>query len=612
MRSRISFLLPVALLFGAPVTLRADDARWTSAIEVETAGKVKVELHGRAAERALVDLELIAPDGSLVASQLHTHQGDQPWPVTVTRVSPQADGYRVEIDAGASPPHQGLRFGLARESAASVLLEGSADGKTWRELTRDSLFRLGSDESLQNFLLDYPPSTDRYLRLDWPSAAGLPELSRATLVLAEATPRKVPVHPACSAGTPGVQICQLDLPTACRTFELALRPQAAAVGYVLWRAETGALKAVRGGERRVQGAIRLHLGEGGAHLLRLESPIAPTVESAFCEQETPWLTFDAAVPGTYTLSYGRLYTPESLPQSSSSPASGEPLRLGAEQALPNPTWPAAAKPGTPLTGDFNRSWPVEIEGDAKDQLVMLPLPLELWNEPGLRLDAGGFQLPFVTEIAAWPELRLRQAARPVAAEDGHSRFEIHLAGRAGEAAGAAEPAAVSQSGDLLLFAHGPFERRLRFVRREKGPPGQPDSDVVVAPATLWSCAASPVRSCGLRVPLAGTESVSVEIDDGDNLPLERVEIELWSPRRVLYFVHPGGPLTLRELPEPKAPRYDFERLASLLHRQEAKKARLGPVQTKPAAADAPRYLLIAVLALAAVALLAVLGRVLKT
>ena len=602
------FLLPLALLSGLAWPLAAENARWTSTIEVETAGPVKVELHGRAAERALVDLELIAPDGSLVASQLHANHGDPPWPVTVTRVSSRADFYRVELDAGAAPPpHQGLRFGLARESAAGVLLEGSADGKTWRELTRDSLFRLGSDASLQNFLLDYPPSTDRYLRLDWPSTAGLPELSRATLVLAETTPEKVAITTACEAGATGAFSCRLDLPAACGTLEIALRAQNSPIGYRLWRADGGGWSSIRGGERRGHGPIRLHLGGGGAHLLRLESPATPVLESAWCEQEKPWLTFDAAVPGTYTLSYGRLHKPELLPQSSTSTASGNPLLLGPEKAQPAPSWPAAAKPGTLLAGDVVRSWPVEVAADAEGRLVRLPLPPELGNKPDLRLAAGNFQLPFVAETTDSPELLLRQLLRPVAAPNGYSRFEVRIAGNLGD-----PTAASPQGGDLLLFAHGPFERQLRFVRREKGPPGQLDREITVGPSTLWRCASSGVRSCDLRIPLATINTLSIEVDDGDNLPLEKLELELWAPRQVLYFVHPGGPLELRELAGQKAPRYDFEEFAPLLLRQEATPARLGPQPATPPAADAPRYLLIAVIALAALALLAVLGRILKT
>lgn len=602
--------LPLALLLsGLAWPLAAENARWTSSIEVETAGPVKVELHGRAAERALVDLELVAPDGSLVASQLHTGQGDPSWPVKVTRVAPQAGGYRVELDAGAAPPpHQGLRFGLARDSAAgSVVLQGSADGKTWRELTQESLFRLGSDESLQNFLLDYPPSTDRYLRLDWPSAGGLPELSRAELVLAEKTPEKVPLTTACEAGATGALVCRLDPPAACRTVEIALRAQNAAIGYRLWRAEGGSWQTIRGGERRVHGPIRLHLGRGGSHLLRLESPIPPVLESAWCEQEKPWLSFDAAVPGTYSLSYGRLHTPELLPQTATSSANGNPLRLGPETVQPAPSWPAAAKPGTRLEGDVARSWPVEVAADAQGRLVRLTLPPELGNEPGLRLAAGDFQLPFVAETSESPELLLRQMLRPVAAPNGHSRFEVRIAGNPGDPTAAAQ-----QGGDLLLFAHGPFERQLRFVRREKGSPGQLDREIPVASLSSWRCASSGVRSCDLRVSLAATQTLSLEIDDGDNPPLEKLELELWAPRRVLYFVHPGGPLELRELPGQKAPRYDFENLAPLLQRQEAIPAKLGPMKPTEPAADVPRYLLLVVIALAALALLAVLGRIIKS
>ncbi|NJO86737.1 MAG: hypothetical protein HC821_01305 [Lewinella sp.] len=131
MRRRLPVLMILpALLLGpwwAP-TADADEARWSRSLVVEKAGTLKVELPGRVAERALVDLELSAPDGSLVASRLHSADPrEKTLPATVTRVSPRADGYRVELDAGAAPPpHQGLRFDLVREARPAAFCSKAA------------------------------------------------------------------------------------------------------------------------------------------------------------------------------------------------------------------------------------------------------------------------------------------------------------------------------------------------------------------------------------------------------------------------------------------------------------------------------------------------------
>lgn len=604
MRQTIPAFSLLALL---TLPLHAEEARWSRAIAVDHAGAVAVALEGRAAERAELDLEVIAPDGRALEARVERYEAQAQRPVRVLRVLPQAQGWQVELDAGSSPPwHDRLRFSLARETAAQgVLLEGSSEGKSWQELARSDLFRLGSGASLQGFLLHYESSNARYLRLAWPQAAGLPELLETAVLPVEKELAQVKIETSCHAGA-GHLDCRVELPTTCRALRVTLASRPEALGFAFWRAEAGEWQDLGGGERRSQGELRLGVPEGGAYRLRLEGAGAapPTLLAATCQERRPWLSFEAETPGTYHLTYGRLLAPElrlgtDQDAREEDPAQPALLPLGPEIGAAAAPWPRAAAPGTPLEGEFAEGWPVETSA-GKGQLVQLPLPGNVLNTSfpaanGLRLDAAGAQLPYLAEVVPAPELLLAQVARPVQQEGRKSRFELHVPEGTRDA-------------ELFLFAHGPFERTLRFTRREPAAPGRAEKEIEIAPRTSWTCSGGHARSCQLHVSLGAAADFAVEIDDGDNPPLPELEAELWTRRQVLYFVHPGGNLVLRASSKLSAPHYDFAALAPYLVRQEASPATLGPALPVEAPAEAPRWVLMLVLGLAALALLAVLAR----
>jgi hypothetical protein len=110
------------------------------------------------------------------------------------------------------------------------------------------------------------------------------------------------------------------------------------------------------------------------------------------------------------------------------------------------------------------------------------------------------------------------------------------------------------------------------------------------------------------MPVRAGRDFTVKIDDGDNRPLPEVEVELWTRRQVLYFVDPGQPLLLRAGSKLVAPRYDFAGMQPLLNRSDAVAATLGPALEVAAPVEAPRWVLLSVIGLAAVALLAILAR----
>lgn len=613
------------LLFGAllagPAT--AEEARWWREVNVPSPGPVAVALDGRAADRADFDLEVVAPDGRVIAASVDSGpRGEKR--VRLTRVTPTDAGWQVELDAGPAPPlHSGFRFALSRETAAGdVLLEGSDDGQIWRELARSDLFRLGAGEALQGFTFAYEPDGARWLRLSWPQAAGLPELSEAAIVPAEDAGPRSPVTVACDPGPGGRELdCRVNLPRRCRALELRLEPREAGLGFNLWRAANGSWLELGGGERRRQGALRLELAGGEAYRLRLESSGgAPELTGASCEERSRRLDFVADQKGVYRLAYGRLTPPEGrvcCGAGEAPPPSPAPrlLPLGPEQAAAAPpAWPRAAQPGGPLEGDFERTWPVETTAKP-GQLMVLALPPETQSATGnpasgLRLEAGGAQLPYLAEIAPLPERLLAKTLRPVAGEKGRSRATLALP-------------ADHRDGELVLFARGPFARNLRFVYLEKTGPGRADVERAAGPSREWTCPPREARSCALWVPLhfdgpptpTGEPrpdwELIVESDDGDNPPLAELTAEVWVRQPLFYFVQPPLPVLLRESRKLAAPRYDFAGLGPGLPREEAAPARPGKAENVKTPAEAPRWLLPVAIGLAALALLGVLARVLR-
>lgn len=103
---------------------------------------------------------------------------------TVTAIETLAGGgHRLVFDLGSTTVrHDRLRVVLEEEQLAQdVLLEASDDGKTWRDLARADVFRLGASAALQGSALRYPATNARFLRLTWPAEAGFPKLFEATV-----------------------------------------------------------------------------------------------------------------------------------------------------------------------------------------------------------------------------------------------------------------------------------------------------------------------------------------------------------------------------------------------------------------------------------------------
>lgn len=598
-------LAPIVLLGLLASAAFADEARWSRPVEVARPGTVVIELDGRTAERAEIDLDLIGPGGESMNFEIYRGVSAER-SVRLTRVRPGAAGWLVELDAGPTPPrHDRLRFALAKETAADeVLLEGGDSSGGWRELTRGSLFRLGASEKEQNFELAYKPTEIRLLRLTWPREAGLPELLETKILAAPAEGELYPVPFDCSSEGKVVD-CTFKASAECSDLEVELEPRNEPLVYRFYAACEGKWVGKDEGERRQHGHLDFSLDCGSVRRLRLQSAVPPRVKGATCRGGNH-LSFKATTAGTHRLVYGRLTTFDPHASRDLPPEPDAPATLGTEVEGPAPEWPQAVEPGAPIKGKFQRSWPVE-KSSTRGQLVALSLPGELGRladgRGSLRIDAGGLQLPFVSTTAPAPEKLLATTLRPVpvAGAPGKSRAEIHVVGTGDRV-------------ELKLFAAGPFERQVRFERIARRRRSQ-EPEEAASPA-LWSCTSSLAGGCELWTTLflgwhdTDTPDFFVEFADGDNPPLREIEAELWATRTVFYFVDPGVPLVLRWDRDLGNPDYDFKRLEYVLPHHEAAVATLGK-ELAGGSAEAPRWLLLTVIAAAAIVLLAVLARILR-
>ena len=141
------------------------------------------------------------------------------------------------------------------------------------------------------------------------------------------------------------------------------------------------------------------------------------------------------------------------------------------------------------------------------------------------------------------------------------------------------------------------------------------------------CAARPPLPCRAEFSVAGNaraagdrwlaEPARLEVlfFDGDDPPLSGVAVEAFRRRDALVFVWPEGAAEVRLLagaPELAAPSYQLARLRDGLLVQPWRPAALDAVSAAPAdGGRTGRWLLLGTLALAAVALVALLRRVLK-
>jgi Protein of unknown function (DUF3999) len=399
----------------------------------------------------------------------------------------------------------------------------------------------------------------------------------------------------------------------------------------------------------------------------------PVLAAARIEAAVPTVLFRAAAPGAYTLAYGGVTaagSPSTASAATADPAGADPTDLdnagslpaqaawlepGPERRLEPPGLPGAGS-GEPLpAAGFRSSWWVRAPlaagtagtGDsAGARVVRLELPPEVYTR--VRPDLGDLRL------AVGPKGRERQIPylRWTPLEPAEVALAASPAGT-GPAAGSSRDLAarpVDRRDDpswtsgltlelpaaglpltqlLVTLPPGPFQRPTGLHARAPGP-NRPDRPLFLV-YDNQACTARPPLPCRAEFPvegniravgaawLAAPARLAVTFLDGDDPPLAGLAVEAFRRRDVLVFAWPDEAAAdepvrlLAGAPDLTAPDYDLAALREGLLAQPWRPATLDPAGEIAAAGAgrSRRWLLLGTLALAAVALLFLLRRVLK-
>lgn len=621
-------------------------ARFTRPVPVTAPGWTRLRLD--AATRALMqpdarDLRVRDAVGAEVPFWLQTDESvDVPAVLgaQLTDVVETAEGWTIAINLGPDvPAHQRLRFAFApRGIAPRVRLESSPDGLGWSELATVNLFRLGESQNLQQTEIPYAPTTDRYLRLAWPKAAGLPDLrevSAEPAPAASAQTTDLPLGIERTAAGPGFAEYRLALPgpgVVPDSLQLTWTG-AGSAGYRVQRAVGGSWQTLAEGALRPDGdtvplastsaaldgaasdALRLELRPGGESV--------PDLGAASARIRVPWVLFYAATPGPHSLEYGAVglaqpAAPGALPVALSDAVE---VPLGAAVEVPPPPLPASlTAPGAALdAAEFKVGWPVAAAGAAPGDLVRLAVPDAVYDVADgsladLRLLAGGKRVPHVLRPLAEPvsvTTRLGLAPQPMPTA-GQSHLLVQLSPYKNLPVGLVELAAPAT----------PFQRGVTagFLQGAAGPELPRRYDLAPLGAATWDCPGVSVQPCRLAFTAAGSESgwLLVAFEDGENAPLPAVDLRAWRQGHELLFPWPGGTVSLLAgQPGLGAPQYDLAAVADQLAVYPTHEARLlttapaAPPPSAPVDGPAAEWLLLLAIAAAGLVLLAVLARVLR-
>lgn len=588
----------LVLVLGLP--LEAAETRYEADVEVKVAGMVALAVDELTARHAGIDLEVLGPDGRAVTYQLEEAiSGD--FPVEVKAVKEHESGWQIDLDLGAEPPrHTRLTFALVQLTSAAVELLASSDGQQFRQLAQGDLFRLGLDDTLESFALDYPATNDRFLRLEWPRSGEFPELQRVAVARLGPALEEKSLELDCHQG-PSFLDCttrlgltasgveRLDLAWSTRQ-DFGIRILQARAGVWQLRSETTFV-----GQELVQIPVELSAPD-----LRLQIFSVGAVPRATALVRRPNLVWIAPGPGTYRVRFGA-----SQPFAAGSMTFFEAQRH--ELALPalrdKGAWPplperlTAAAAGLPDISAIARH---AVTSSAQpSEVVRLVLPPDLPLLTGLRIGHDGKQLPFVFRDLDVPITLERRAARPqpMPEQSGASFFRVDTA-----------------VNDVRVFlqARGPFERSVEvFQLDDRGERLPARSAFSSFP---WTCAGTASLPCQIEVGSFERGAWDFVIHDGDDRPLETVEVLIERQVKALDFVWPKTPekeVTLFHDAAWPAPTYDLEALAEILALRQPRPAALGNEIALPPVVDLPSWLLPTVICAVALALLALLARLLR-
>ncbi len=636
-RALIAAALGIAVLAALAAPEIPCQFRFSRPISVQSPGWVKVPLDPVTRGHMTPDgrdLRIYSPSGEEVAYQLASPPVQSgAMQAKALAVSEAPGGWNLDFDLGPQAvAHSAFRFEFSNRVAASgCRLYSSADGSSWKPLASGDLFRIGESSSLSETLLSYAPSHGRYLRLWWPKGAGFPDVRNASAVAADVPagpPQRLALHFTPDgqqrAGVNGYLITLPGQGVKVRRLELKWSGPAIAAyrlylsGEGAWNvAAQGSLARGAGGGAYVslwadlipEGLIRAELSSGTIH--------APVLESVAAELEPEWVFFSAQQAGTYEVAYGGagMATP-SYPELGSVPLeTASVIGFGPEEERPLPEAPSRpAGLGAPLPNEpFECFWPVVAAGAKMGQLVRLEIPGEVYGAAqhslrDLRLGSEGRQVPYVLYSPPSPALVAAvNGAAPVSTGKGKSEVVVQL-----------------PQNDLPLSCIEVYSKAAVFEKAasvegvpEASMPGIEEGGDAFLTGGNFLCTGEQELPCRLGLCLDGSrglKALKLVFQDGDNPPLPSVDVRVYRKRNFLLFFMPAKNVRLLAgAPALGQPVYDIAAMRDQLLSLPSRVVTLGAAGGGEEASEPAKvkWALAGILALAAIALAALLAKVIK-
>lgn len=595
----------------------------------------------------LDDLRLLAEDGSEVPWLLIAPKSDdEQWQRSkVFGIFRQKESSGFEADLGASRFVDAIRIsGLPPPFLKRFRLEGSGDRAHWTLLTDEGTFFDLPADDLSLTRVEFPSGDFRYLRIVWDDKSSgrmpLPESVEVRLVRQasssptyfDATFEKRGSEPARSRFR--IRLPSSNLPVVAivlETEETTLNRTATVTEARLLEGEARPLEIGSAKLRRVvhdgiaAGSLRIPIAtrpQGPDLELIVDNGDNPPLRLTRVKVELPplpWLYFEARDEKTVLARWGdpALKTPRYDIEAKRSEVGLRPRRETIHEAI----WGevvegqvAVAAPANPasLAGaqldvagfQFAKAIPVAEKG-----LCSLLLDIEVMaHSRGLGdlrvVDQNDRQIPYLTESRGEP-LTIALRMDDLGGNGGSiSSYSIDL-----------PYDSLPENARVVLKTQARvFDRTIR-IREPHATGGNREPRILASSRWQHSDPELDASALTLEVSPRGIDRLIVEVDEGDNAALEITSAEMLLPMQRLRFFHPGDEtLTLMYGNESiGAPRYDLALLAPTLFGASAIEIAPGPETKARGAASAQkhRWLFWAVVGIAAIAMLAIIGRLLK-
>ncbi len=595
------------------------------------------------------DVRVLDERGRIVQHAILDRDDDlTPIRAQVISVDEHDAGWLVTIDTKLDPSrhvlYDGLRFDFEGSvNVPGIRLETSNDGVTWSDLAIFDLFRLGDSPTMARTGLNYPPTDERFLRFDWPESAGFPELDDVS-VLPSAMDKAVfevefVAMPRPEA--PGLAEYRLVRPWLELATDMNVHWEGAgSAAYRLTSPSEGRWIERSAGMLNADSSGWIPLRTAGSTpwsdpsaAWRLElfasGEAEPTVRRIETQILQQWLYFVANDASPYTLAYGAVdlaLPDESTIRPDQSLGTMPIAELGAEveHDLP-PVDPELAANGGPMPRTrFAAAWPIITDAVSPGDVVQLELPDAVFVQStaglsDMRVDANGRQVPFLRRSPPDPALVFESGdliPEPVSERRRNPQSAVWVD----------LPLAPLPLSELEITAgEEAFERRMtvEWVDGDEDIQGlaDPERSHRLIETTTWRCEGRSPAPCRIAIGLAVDRArrLQIRFDDGDNVPLDSVSVRVWRRRESVRFVWPEGeaPVLRVGAIDVGLPDYDLTALEGALIALPAGEVTLGEREPltglagASAAAEDSGWLPTAALGLAALAMLAVLWRVLR-